>query len=97
MIIYITGPMSGLPDLNFPAFHAAAAKLRAEGHTVINPAEINADVAGQRPWDFYMRADIVELTKCEAIYLLNGWRDSKGALLEFTIAVGLDMEIFSQP
>ena len=37
--IYVSGPMSGLPDLNFPAFHAAAAELRALGHTVVNPAE----------------------------------------------------------
>lgn len=43
MKLYIAGPMTGLPDLDFPAFHEAAAKLRAQGHEVINPAEINAD------------------------------------------------------
>lgn len=39
MRIYIAGPMRGYPEFNFPAFHAAAAKLRADGHTVFNPAE----------------------------------------------------------
>ena len=41
MKIYISGPMSGLPENNYPAFHAAARKLRAEGHAVVNPAEIH--------------------------------------------------------
>lgn len=31
--------MRGIPEFNFPAFNAAAAKLRAEGHVVFNPAE----------------------------------------------------------
>ena len=29
--IYLSGPMSSLPELNFPAFHAEAARLRALG------------------------------------------------------------------
>ena len=39
MRVYIAGPMRGVPLFNFPAFNAAAAKLRAEGHMVFNPAE----------------------------------------------------------
>jgi hypothetical protein len=31
--------MRNIPEFNFPAFHAAAAKLRAEGHEVFSPAE----------------------------------------------------------
>lgn len=37
MRIYVSGPMTGHPDLNRPAFDAAAKRLREEGHFVINP------------------------------------------------------------
>lgn len=43
MRVYVAGPMTGYPDLNFPAFHTAAATLRQRGFVVLNPAEINAD------------------------------------------------------
>ena len=42
MRIYISGPMTGKPDFNHPAFNAAAIRLREEGHFVINPAELSA-------------------------------------------------------
>lgn len=38
-VVYIAGPMSGIEDFNRPAFHEVAQALRAEGHTVLNPAE----------------------------------------------------------
>lgn len=37
--IYIAGPMSGLPNFNFPAFYAAQALLERHGHECFNPAE----------------------------------------------------------
>lgn len=94
MRIYVAGRMSGLPHLNFPAFHAAAAKLRAEGHDVVNPAEINADPAAG--WITCMRADIRELVTCDAIYLLLGWELSRGARLEEHIARSLGFKVLQE-
>lgn len=87
---YLAGPMSGIPDLNFPAFHKAAASLRASGYEVINPAEINADPNAK--WADAMRQDIAQLVTCDAIALLPGWDKSRGASLEYTIAHALGMK-----
>ncbi len=91
MRVYISGPMSGLPELNFPAFHAAAAVLRAKGLDVVNPAEINAEHPGQ--WESCMKADIKALCDCDALVMLPGWERSKGAHLEVHLAHRLGMQI----
>ena len=91
--IYIAGPMTGLPELNFPAFHAMAAHLRSLGHHVVNPAEINVDPA--KGWAECMRADIRELVSCTAICLLPGWEKSRGASLEHHIAQSLGFEVMT--
>jgi hypothetical protein len=40
--------MSGYKDFNFPAFHAAAAWLRAQGHVVFSPAENDIETLGEQ-------------------------------------------------
>lgn len=89
--IYISGPMTGLPELNFPAFHSAASRLRALGHEVVNPAELNPDPAAK--WSDCMRTDIKALMDCDAIAMLPGWQDSKGASLEHHIANQLGLGV----
>jgi nucleoside 2-deoxyribosyltransferase len=88
--IYIAGPMTGRPDFNFPAFHAAAARLRRAGWQVVNPAE-NFGGRTDLPRATYLRADIVLLAQCDAIALLPGWDGSAGATLEAIIAVELGL------
>lgn len=90
--VYIAGPMTGIPDLNFPTFHRVAARYRADGFDVVNPAEINADPAAA--WVDCMRADIRELVTCDAIVLLPGAERSRGATLELHIARALGMGVF---
>ncbi|PTQ70393.1 DUF4406 domain-containing protein [Pseudomonas sp. GV071] len=85
--IYLSGPMTGLPDFNYPAFNAEAARLRALGYEVVNPAENPP----QASWADYMRQDIPQLLTCDTLALLPGWHNSRGARMEHYIAAGLGM------
>ena len=38
-IVYISGPMTGIAEYNFPLFNRVAAQFRADGYSVLNPAE----------------------------------------------------------
>src|SRR6266404_4948053 len=40
---YLGGPMSGLPQFNFPAFDSASAHLREQGWEIVSPAELDSD------------------------------------------------------
>lgn len=89
--IYVAGPMSGLPDFNYPAFHTAAAQLRAEGYHVENPAENPAPACGT--WLAYMRMALAQVATCDAVCMLPGWRNSRGARIEHGLALDLGLEV----
>ncbi len=92
MNLYLAGPMRGLPAFNFPAFLAAAKRLRSYGHTVWNPAERDLadgfDPVHHEPESFlhYMQHDLPQVMRAEAVAVLPGWRNSKGARLEVMVA-----------
>ena len=92
MKLYIAGPMTGIEELNFPAFHAMAEKLRAAGYEVENPAEINPDPTAD--WADCMRADLVALDTCDGIVMLPGWENSPGAQIEKLWAVRTKKTVF---
>lgn len=93
--VYISGPMTGYPDFNFPAFFAAEARLRALGLEPVNPARlnpgphpaVNATPAAHKAYHQQcLRADVRALCDCELLVLLPGWELSEGAQLELHIA-----------
>lgn len=93
MKIYLSGPMSGLPDFNHKAFHAATAKLRADGHTVFSPAEHVPDSTR-----FDVRAAFAEYCRficleADAIYMLPKWEGSAGAHVEHDLAKRIGVQI----
>jgi len=100
MRYYLSGPMSGIDGFNFRAFHAAATMLRAEGHDIVSPAEMDEadDVPpGERPWAEYLRRDLAALLQCDGVIVLPGWQDSRGASFEALVAETLDMPVLVYP
>lgn len=98
--------MAGKPDHNFPAFNAKARELRALGHTVFNPAEvepesyrnISAEEAERHHNHGYRTALKQELRwicdEAEAIYHLDGWEHSKGANSEHYTGRAIGVQFF---
>lgn len=91
MKIYIAGPMTGLPELNYPAFVSLAAQLRADGHAVINPAENPVPPCGS--WLGYMRMSVAQVATVDCVVMLPGWEASRGATLEHHIATQLKLYV----
>lgn len=91
--LFLSGKMTGLPDLGHPLFHDAAAKLRARGFHVESPAENPPPPCGT--WRGWMRLSIAQLLTCDAVVLLPNWADnSDGARAEYMLACNLHMPIW---
>lgn len=96
--LYIAGPMSGKAHHNFPAFDEAAQTLRQLGYRVINPAELTRELPGEPgslPYEVYLRNDLKNMvTEATDLVLLPDWEDSRGARIEFEVAVILNFRIW---
>jgi hypothetical protein len=98
MKVYIAGPMTGLPFYNYPAFQVAAVALDRAGYEVLTPVhDGDLDEQGNAlfSWQFYLRRALKMVTDADALALLPGWENSKGANLEKTIADGLGLPVKS--
>jgi hypothetical protein len=100
--VYLAGPMRGIAEFNFPAFHDATRKLRAAGYEVFSPAEhdvnnglnvtgMKGDNAELGPSGFDLRAalaaDLDYICRvADAVVVLPGWARSKGAIAEVATA-----------
>ncbi|HVM91758.1 MAG TPA: DUF4406 domain-containing protein [Terriglobales bacterium] len=91
--IYISGPMSGLPRLNWPLFNRTAVRLRNLRWDVVNPVAINNDP--EADWLDCITADIRAMQGCTAICMLPGWETSFGARIEHLVAQRLGMQVFN--
>lgn len=88
---YVAGPMTGLPEFNYPAFHAEAERLRVLGFWVENPAENASPICGT--WEGYLRQAIRQMLLCDGVVLLPGWENSRGAVLERHVAMQLGLVV----
>jgi hypothetical protein len=101
MIIYISGPITGIKNNNRDTFYGMETLIEnymnrikdVAPYEIINPIRIACEVNNEKrfdqfppKWEDYMRACIKELCRATAIIFLPGSEKSKGAKLEKMIA-----------
>lgn len=95
MKIYISGQITGLSEADAKYnFTMAHVNLKQQGHYPVNPMFLPHNHG--KTWAEFMREDLHALLDCEAIYMLENWQESKGARIEFGIAIELGMKIIFQ-
>lgn len=85
MRIYLSGPITGTEDY-MERFAAAESELSEFDMAVVNPAKVNGQLPKETTYSEYMEMSIAMLKQCDAIYMLEGWRKSNGAMVEFEYA-----------
>lgn len=87
--LYLSGPMTGLPEYNRKSFDDAEKQLAGKGHEVINPFNlpepvVPMDATEAETWAAYLVRDFLVLheEKPDCIILLPGWNNSKGSSIE---------------
>jgi hypothetical protein len=92
---YLSGPMRGKVDYNFPQFHEVETALwdwldsepvNLPDHEILNPAN-DFDGDASRPVTEYMQVDLMQVLDADVLVLLPGWRDSEGAGHEVSVAI----------
>lgn len=110
MLIYLSGPMRHRPYYGFPQFDDLRDRLKNLGYDVVSPADLDRAngfdallLPEDTDWSVLpdgfdprhtMFRDIEELSMCDAIYMMDGWRDSKGAKAEYWWAMSVGMPVF---
>jgi hypothetical protein len=101
MKYYLAGPMSGIPQNNFPLFDRAALQLREAGYTIVSPAELDDEEtraesltskdggpSSTHTWGDFLSRDVKLIAdSVDGIIFLPNWEKSRGARLEAYVAL----------
>lgn len=99
--IYIAGPMTGVEDLNREAFDKAEEFIDESSEYAsvgFNPGQVARMLGWDEDTPVKTIASVLlgDLVGCDAIYMLRGWEQSKGARAEHAVAVWIGLEIIYQ-
>jgi len=91
--VYVSGPMTGLPEHNGPAFQKAATTLRELDYSVCNPQETDI-ILGPLLHEEYLRFDFERVLEADFVVALNGWEGSLGATSEILVAMRIGIPVW---
>ena len=100
MLIYVSGKYSGKDKQeiseNIRAARRVAILLWEQGHAVIcphlNTAHFEEDC--QASYDQYIQGDLQMIARCDAMAMVDGWEESKGANIEKEYAESLGIPVY---
>lgn len=87
MKVYISGSISKNPNYK-DEFQKAESEVRSIGYDVINPAKNSCE-----SYKDYIDKGLRQLSECDMIYMLKGYEESDGAMLELQYAITVGMDI----
>lgn len=92
---YIAGKIGdAIPSVYLPKFEQAKKEVSDMGFEPVCPTDLPH--AHDKTWTAYMREDIIEMLKCDAVYALRDWRHSPGAKIEIRIAIDCGLNVIHQ-
>jgi hypothetical protein len=96
MHIYISGKITGLPEKVYKEnFRLAEQALEILKFKPVNPVNLPDD--HDKSWKSYMSVDLKVLKECDAIFMMDCWQDSRGAIIEHWFAKRYNKIIIYQP
>ena len=84
--VYLSGPMTGLPDYNRTAFNMRAEAFKKLGYTVLNPADISVTHGTDKAYEFYLKRSLQMMLQADVVYVFGEYKNSKGVFAELYLA-----------
>ena len=93
-LVFIAGPMTGLPDWNRAAFYEAEEVLTGADIESINPASLAFIIPEYASHEMFVDTTCALVKHCQAVVRLPGWENSTGVKRELAAAVKHGVPVF---
>lgn len=91
--VYLSGPMTGLPDYNRAAFNLREEAFKAKGYCVLNPARISEKAGPAHAYEWYLKRALQMMLQADAVYVFGDVSRSRGVDAELRLARELNMPV----
>jgi len=104
--VYISGGIAGFDrDDRLEAFGEMEIAIQRLGHETVNPFDcVPEEHEGECPQGYakgeghssacHLRADLMALLDCDAVFMMRNWELSRGARLEHSVAADCGLQIY---